>query len=68
MKKAAHRIERKVDEARDALREAMSEVKKYEIAEANRVARVAQEEKSRESNLLDEIALQGFRRKGDAGQ
>ena len=57
------RVERHIEIARDELRLAMGEVKKFEIAEANAQARKAAQEKAKEDQALDEIALTGFRRR-----
>jgi flagellar export protein FliJ len=57
------RLERKIGEAREELRLAMGEAKKIEVAEDNRQTRAADEEKARETQVLDDIALTGFRRK-----
>jgi flagellar export protein FliJ len=57
------RLATRISDARDNLRAAMGEVKKYEIAQANARAAEAQEEAARESNRLDEAAIEGFRRK-----
>jgi flagellar export protein FliJ len=57
------RLEGKIGEAREQLRIAMGEAKKIEVAEDNRQARTADEAKARETKILDDIALSGFRRK-----
>ena len=56
------RLERRIGEARDELRGAMGEAKKIEVAEDNRTAAAAAEAKTRETQILDDIALSGFRR------
>ncbi len=61
-------LARKIDEARDNLRAAMGEVKKFEIAEANARAIEARELAAKESQLLDETALSGFRRKQEEAE
>ncbi len=57
------RLERKIGEARDELRAAMGEAKKIEVAEDSRNARIVAEVKARETQILDDVALTGFRRR-----
>jgi flagellar export protein FliJ len=52
-----------VAEARDYLREAYRELKKYEVAQAHRDARQVAERDHREQLFLDEIGIQAFARK-----
>jgi len=56
--------EAEVAAARDRLREAYRELKKYEVAQAQRDAREAAERDHREQLFLDEIGIQAFVRKG----
>ncbi|HAA92491.1 MAG TPA: hypothetical protein DCS82_05925 [Rhodospirillaceae bacterium] len=51
----------RVDAAREEVREAFAEVKKYEITQANRDAEAARETERRERVELDEIALNNHR-------
>ncbi len=57
------RLRALIDKARDDLRAAMGEVKKFEIAEGKARESERREEAGRQSQLLDETALEGFRRK-----
>jgi flagellar export protein FliJ len=57
------RLQTRIDETRDRLREAMGEAKKVEIADSNAKARERAEQKAKEDAMLDEAALEGFRRK-----
>jgi flagellar protein FliJ len=69
-----HRLERSAAEvaeqiarARDALAEAYQEVKRYEIAAANRQKQQEQREARQQQRALDEIGADGFRRKNASG-
>lgn len=55
-------VEARLIEAREALSEAYLGVKRYELAAAHRAKLVAERRARRQSNELDEIALQVFRR------
>jgi flagellar export protein FliJ len=57
------RLERRINVARDELRVAMGEAKKFEIAEDNLKARERAARKAKDDSALDEAALNGFRRK-----
>ena len=57
------RLERRITVARDELRMAMGEAKKFEIAEDNAKARERAKRKAKDDSALDEAALNGFRRK-----
>lgn len=52
-----------VDAAREALSEARRELKKYEVAQAQRDRRAAEEEAKAERFDLDEIGIQGHQRR-----
>jgi len=56
-------IEEEIAVARDELRDAYRELKKYEIAQDARDLRAAEEEGRRDQAVLDEIGLQGHRRR-----
>lgn len=56
--------EREVEAARDRLRAAYRELKKYEVVQARRESRRAAERDSREKRFLDEVGIQAFVRKG----
>ncbi len=64
LEKAIAEGEVEVAAARDRLREAYRELKKYEVAQAQRDAREAAERDHREQLFLDEIGIQAFVRKG----
>lgn len=49
--------------AREALAEAYQEVKRYETAAANRQKQQEQREQKRQQQALDELGVEGFRRK-----
>ena len=57
------RMEEQVAEAREKLNDAYQDLKKYEIAQKSRDTREALELVRREQETLDEIGLQGYRRK-----
>ena len=59
------RLAVKISDARDRLRAAMGEVKKFEIAEANARAAEDRELAVKESNALDESAIVAFTRRGE---
>jgi flagellar export protein FliJ len=56
-------LEQKVLEARDDLAESFRELKKFEIAEANFQRRRAADELRAEQVQMDDVAIEGFRRK-----
>ena len=56
-------VELRVGRARDELADAFRELKKYEIAEANYQRRKARDELRVEQITLDDVAIEGFRRK-----
>jgi flagellar export protein FliJ len=55
-------LEQKIETAKDILIEAFAEVKKYEMAQAERERRESAARALRESQTLDEIGLELFRR------
>lgn len=55
----AHRIA----QAREALAEAFRDVKRYEVAAANRARQQEQQEARRENKIMDDLGIEGFRRK-----
>ncbi len=70
-----HRLERSAAEvaeqiarAREALAEAYQELKRYEIAAANRQKQQEQREAKRQQQALDEIGVESFRRKSVGGE
>lgn len=56
-------LELKIQQAKDSLMESFAELKKYEMTQAERDRIEAEERAFKESIALDEIALEGFRRK-----
>lgn len=52
-----------IEEAREELRLAYVELKKYEVAQENRLKKAALEQQRREQAELDNIGLEGYRRK-----
>jgi flagellar protein FliJ len=70
-----HRLERSQAEvaeqilrARAALAEAFQDVKRYEIAAASRQKQQEQREARRQQQLMDELGIEGFRRKTAGGE
>jgi flagellar protein FliJ len=60
-------MESAIEESREDLRVSFMELKKYEIAQENRDRKAAKELSRRERMDLDEIGLQGHRKKKLAG-
>lgn len=56
-----------IEEAREELRLAYVELKKYEVAQENRDKRAALERNRREQAASDDVGLEGYRRKQQAG-
>ncbi len=56
-------LEGRIAEARDEVAEAFQDVKKYELAEAARVAREKAELAKKEREMLDEVGSVGFNRR-----
>ncbi|MGQ9368848.1 flagellar FliJ family protein [Azospirillum sp. A39] len=56
-------VERQITVATEAMAEAFQELKRYELAEEERLRREKEKLKRREAALLDETALIGFRRR-----
>lgn len=61
LKESIARAEAEVARARDELREAYRDLKKYEIAQRNRDQKAAAERARKEQMVLDELGLQGYR-------
>jgi len=55
-------------QARDALTDAFQEVKRYEIAEASRQHGAKQREQKRQQAVLDDLGVEGFRRRSTGGE
>lgn len=62
---AIARIEERVNRARDDLQRSFAELKKIEIVQRNRAEEAQKAEAKKESDALDEIALEGFRRQNE---
>jgi flagellar FliJ protein len=58
------RVEAAIEQAREVLQEAFKEYKTFEITEENREKRAAAEEKRKEDATMDDIGIEGHRRKG----
>lgn len=59
-------LEKKIEEAKESLMETFSELKKYEMTQAERERLEAEERRIREGKIMDEIGLEGFRRKDES--
>lgn len=59
------RLDARIAKAQEDMREAFSEQKKVEIIQRNRDAEEAAKEAQKESNTLDEVGIEVFRRKED---
>ena len=59
------KMETRIDIAREDMRAAYAEQKKVEITQKRRQDRAAAEERKKEDKELDEIGIEGFRRKGE---
>ncbi len=64
---AVAKLEARIDIARDDMRNAFAELKKIEITQDRREAEEKAETDKKESDELDEIALEGYRRKVEEG-
>lgn len=56
-------VTERVGRARDALAEAFQELKRYEVADANRARLAEQREARRQQQTMDALGIDGFRRK-----
>ncbi|MGH1455713.1 MAG: flagellar export protein FliJ [Alphaproteobacteria bacterium] len=61
---AREQLEHKIRFAQDEMRDSFAEMKKIEIIDERRKAELLAEIDKKESEMLDEIALDAFRRKG----
>jgi flagellar export protein FliJ len=66
IRQSIEQMEQAILDSREELREAYVELKKYEVAQENRERRATLERNRREQIQLDEVGLQGFRRKKKA--
>tara|TARA_R110002072_G_scaffold114575_2_gene244698 strand:- start:464 stop:886 length:423 start_codon:yes stop_codon:yes gene_type:complete len=62
---AREQLEHHIRFAQDEMRNAFAEMKKIEIIDERRKAELLAEMDKKESDMLDEIALDAFRRKGE---
>lgn len=58
-------LDTKIAKAQDAMREAFADMKKVEIIQRTRKEEERAVEESKEASVLDEIGIEGFRRKDD---
>lgn len=59
------KLEARIEVAREDMRRSFAELKKIEITAENRKDEEAREIKHKEDSTLDEIAIEGFRRKSE---
>ena len=64
--KAEDVLEDKIESAKNSMMETFSELKKYEMTQQERDRLEEEERQIRESKIMDEIGLEGFRRRGDS--
>lgn len=62
---AMKKLNNRIEIAREDMRDAFAELKKVEITQERREAEEDKELKKKESDLLDEVALEGYRRRAD---
>ena len=62
---ALKKMENRINGAQEDVRAAFAEMKKIEIIQRNRQDAERKDVAEKESDMLDEIAIDGFRRKGD---
>ena len=65
MNDAIRKLNARIEVAQEDVRAAFAEQKKVEIIQRNREEEEEKERADKESQLLDEIALEGFRRKSE---
>lgn len=65
---AMKKLNNRIEVAREDMREAFADMKKIQITQERREAEEEKAMKKKEDNALDEIALEGFRRKADDGE
>lgn len=56
-------LERNIEAAKESMMETFSELKKYEMTQQERDRLAAEERALKESKMMDEIGLEGFRRR-----
>ena len=65
--KADADVNRRIEKAKESMMETFSELKKYETAQEKREEKEAEARRVKESHVLDEIGIEGFRRKKSEG-
>lgn len=60
---AMKKLNRRIEIAREDMRDAFAELKKVEITQERREAEEEKELKKKESDIMDEVALEGYRRR-----
>lgn len=64
---AAAELDAKIQIAKDSMMETFAELKKFEMTQAERDRLEAEERAFKESAMLDEIGLEGYRRRQESG-
>jgi flagellar export protein FliJ len=67
IEEAERQLDIRIQTAKDSLMETFSELKKYEMTQAERERLEAEEQAFKESTMLDEIGLEGYRRRQSEG-
>lgn len=62
---AGQKLNARIEVAQEDMRMAYAELKKVEITQERREDKATKEEKRKEDQMFDDIAIEGFRRKGD---
>lgn len=62
LEQSALDVERQIEQAMEEVAEAFAELKKYEVAQTNRRTKERTESNRREQIVLDDIAIESFRR------
>ncbi|MGO8915130.1 MAG: hypothetical protein ACLQJR_04415 [Stellaceae bacterium] len=63
LEQSQEEVAEQIARAREALAEAFQEVKRYEVAAANRAKQQEQRELKRQRQTMDDLGIEGFRRK-----
>ncbi len=58
-------LEQQIEAAKDSMMETFSELKKYEMTQAERDRLEQEEQRVREGKMMDDIGLESFRRKSE---
>lgn len=61
------KLETRIVKARDDMREAFADLKKIEITQDRRAEEALAEINKKEADALDDMGIEGFRRRGDEG-